>query len=427
MTTSILQSLPQGVKGELLTSQGSSVSVAYADSQFDDIQSKKSASSTLRVIKDGKLAVATSSKPNDEATLRENALEIAKFGTVIDHEFPGQADYAELDLVDDAVRAIDTKTMVEIAKDMITAITDYDPRIKAAADVTKTEQSVSLTNTAGFSGSYGKTGWSYYLGGQLVQGDDMLWLGEWVSGCDLRDNYEATKADVIKRFELAKTIVPFAAGSYPVIFAPGQVGYLVAPFLASLNGKAIMRDISPWKGKRGQQLLDKRITLIDDGTLPLHVSSVPFDREGVPTRRNTLIKQGVIQQEILDLQSGQALGLPSTGNGTLHGPNPHHVILSAGRQSIDAIRKNIDRGLIIFDTMGAWAGNPFGGNVSGTISLGLLIENGEIIGRVKDCMFSINTFKHFKDHLIATSLETKEDGRSTFPYVALDEVVISTQ
>ena len=425
--TSLLQSLPTGVQGELLTSKSSSQSISYADSQFEDIQNSRSLNATLRVIKDGKMALASSSKPNDEQTLLENALAIVKFGTEVKHEFPGPASYDELEIVDEAVTQVELPTMVDIAEDLVATLINYDSRIQVMAGVTREEQTVSLANTAGFSGGYRKTEWSYYLGGQLVQGDDMLWLGEWVTGANLRDNYSDVKADVIHRFERAKTIVPFNAGVYPVIFTPAQIGYLLEPFLASLNGKAIMRDISPWKGKRGAKLLDERINIIDDGTLPFCASSVPFDREGTPTRRNALIEKGVIKQEILDLQSGKALGLPSTGNGTLTGPQPHHVILSPGTESVAATRKSIDRGLIVFDSMGAWAGNPYGGNVSGTISLGLLIENGEVVGRVKDCMFSINSFKHFKDHLIALSKETKEDGSSTFPYVTLDEVVISTQ
>lgn len=423
----LLHSLPNGVQGELLTSKSSSLSVAYADSQFEDIKNSQARNTTLRLIKNGKMAVSSSSKPNDEQTLLKNAMDMVEFGTEVKHDFPEQANYLELELVDEAVTQVELSTMVDVAEDLVGALRDYDSRIQIVADVTRSEESVSLENTAGFSGTYRKTGWSYYLGGQLVQGDDMLWLGQWVAGANLRDDYAALKADVIHRFDRSKTVVPFEAGTYPVIFAPEQVAFLLEPFLASLNGKAIMRDISPWKGKRGAFVLDERLSIIDDGTLPFCASSVPFDREGTPTRRTVLIEQGVIKQEILDIQSGEALSLPSTGNGTLTGPRTHHVILSPGSDSVMTTRKSIDRGLIVLDSMGAWAGNPYSGNVSGTISLGLLIESGEVVGRVKDCMFSINSFRHFKDHLIATSSETREDCSSTYPYVTLDEVVISTR
>ncbi|HHW99029.1 MAG TPA: hypothetical protein GX738_05280, partial [Firmicutes bacterium] len=274
MMAELLQALPAGVQGELLTSRSSSLSVTYANSEFEDIKNNSSFNATLRVIKDGKMALSSSSKPRDEQTLVENALAVVKFGTEVKYNFPGAEPCQQVELVDSRVKEVELQTMVDIAEDLVAAVVDYDSRIKVMAGVTRQEQTVALANTTGFSGSYEKSGWYYYLGGQLVQGDDMLWLYEAVAGCDLRDNYAALKADVIHRFERAKSIVPFKAGTYPVIFAPSQVGYLLEPFLASLNGKAIMRDISPWKGKRGQQLLDERITIVDDGTLPLCASSV---------------------------------------------------------------------------------------------------------------------------------------------------------
>ncbi|NLY53219.1 MAG: TldD/PmbA family protein [Firmicutes bacterium] len=421
-----LQVLPVGVQGELHTQKSTTVNVTFKDSQFEDIKNRRSTKATLRVIRDGKLAMASSSKPGDHSSLVQNVLNIAKYGTRVEHQFPAAAHYQELKLVDDAVTQVDTKTMVAIAEDLVSAVRDYDPRIQVMAGVSRQQHTTSLINTAGFTGEYQKTVWSYYLGGQLVQGDDLLWLGDGVLGCNLREDYAALKQDIIQLFDNAKTVVPFQAGSYPVIFAPSEVSYLLAPFLASLNGKAVARDISPWKDKLGEQLLDPRITLVDDGTLPYAASSQPFDREGVPTRRNVLIDQGIAKQLLLDLQFARALGLESTGNGTLAGPSPHHVCLDPGSHSLADMQRQIQRGLIIFGTMGAWANNPYSGNVSGTISLGLLIEKGEVVGRVKDCMFSINSFKHFKDHLIAISRETKDEGSATLPYVALDEVVIST-
>ena len=110
---------------------------------------------------------------------------------------------------------------------------------------------------------------------------------------------------------------------------------------------------------------------------------------------------------LADLETAKQLGTKSTGNGSGRGPEPHRVILLPGDRSLEGLIAGIDLGVIIFSTMGAWTGNPFSGNVSGTIALGLKIVNGEIAGRVKNCMFSMNSFKHFKDHLIGFSKETK--------------------
>ncbi len=49
------------------------------------------------------------------------------------------------------------------------------------------------------------------------------------------------------------------------------------------------------------------------------------------------------------------------------------------------------------------AGNPYGGQVSGDISLGYKIEKGQIVGRIKDAMFSVNVFTDLRDNLVALS------------------------
>jgi predicted Zn-dependent protease len=83
------------------------------------------------------------------------------------------------------------------------------------------------------------------------------------------------------------------------------------------------------------------------------------------------------------------------------------------------------RGIIIDQTMGAWAGNPYAGTVTGNIALGYLVEDGKKVGRVKDCMFSLNVFSHLKSNLLALSKETKNLGSLILPYCLVGGVSIS--
>ncbi|MCK4863565.1 MAG: TldD/PmbA family protein, partial [Dehalococcoidales bacterium] len=47
--------------------------------------------------------------------------------------------------------------------------------------------------------------------------------------------------------------------------------------------------------------------------------------------------------------------------------------------------------------MGAEQGNILGGDFSGNVLLGYKVENGKIVGRVKDTMVSGNIYKMLKD------------------------------
>jgi PmbA protein len=430
----LLASLPTGVQGELRVSRVRTAGVRFANSEFEGTRETLHELQSLRVVKDGRMGAATSTKPGGGHELLEAALGAMKFGTAVPdgYAFPGPADVKPINLVSEDTRSAGFEQMIGVGEDLMGAMLAHDPRLRVMAGAERDEIELSLRNTAGFAGSYSKTVWSAGIGGQLIQGDDFLFHGESRARIDPHEDYAGLKREVIQVFDWAREVAPLSPGAYPVIFAPGEVMYLMIPFVACLNGKSFARGVSPLREKMGQQLLDPRFTLVDDGTLPGQPASLPFDREGVPTRRNVLVEAGVPKTLLLDLQTAAELNLPPTGNQTGAGPGAHHVMLEPGDTTLEQMIAGIDLGLIIFGSMGSWAGNPYSGNVSGTISLGLRIEKGKVAGRVKNCMFSVSAFDHFRDRLLGMSAETKSLGRglggaaATFPYVMLDGVVIST-
>jgi PmbA protein len=54
---------------------------------------------------------------------------------------------------------------------------------------------------------------------------------------------------------------------------------------------------------------------------------------------------------------------------------------------------DIKEGLVVEYLMGAGQGNTLGGDFSGNVLLGYKIENGKIVGRVKDTMVAGNVYK----------------------------------
>jgi PmbA protein len=75
--------------------------------------------------------------------------------------------------------------------------------------------------------------------------------------------------------------------------------------------------------------------------------------------------------------------------------------------------------------MGVQMGNVNGGEVTGNIELGYLIENGEIAGRVKDAMISLNIMDALKD--IVLSEETIWTDFLLSPYILIPNASISTK
>jgi len=62
-----------------------------------------------------------------------------------------------------------------------------------------------------------------------------------------------------------------------------------------------------------------------------------------------------------------------------------------------AMVKDMKEGLIVEGVMGAEQGNLLAGDFSGNVLLGYKVENGEVMGRVKDTMIAGNVFQVLKE------------------------------
>jgi len=420
--------LPNGASGELRVEHTKTQSVEFDGNKFEGINSADRISQTVRLLQDGKLSIASGSKPGGDAELIKQAADTVKYGSSHNVPFVGAANIAPMNLEDTST--LTAKEMIDITSGLVSDLRGLDDRLSVGASLNSTVSEVSLHTSNGFNHSYRKSVWTCSAYISLVQGDDNLGIYESQSKMGPSFDIKELKDTIAKNLEYAKNVAPFKAGAYPVIFTPSEVNYIINPVLASLNGMAVYRQVSPWSDKLGQALLDPRFTLIDDGALDNEWTSKPFDTEGTPTRRNVLVQNGRLENLLLDRKAAHLLGKESTGNAGSAGPSPNHLRLAAGNKPLEELIRSIDYGLLIGDTMGAWSGNPYSGIVTGTISMGLAIEKGQIVGRVKDCMFTINAFEHLRKHLIDCSAEMKPNGfmsNNLFPYVMLDEVVISTK
>src|SRR5262249_44558174 len=82
----------------------------------------------------------------------------------------------------------------------------------------------------------------------------------------------------------------------------------------AVHGMMIYRHESFLAGKLGQQVAAENVTVIDDGTFPGLFGSSPFDDEGVPSRRTTVIEGGVLKSYLLNSYAARKLGMKTTGN-----------------------------------------------------------------------------------------------------------------
>jgi PmbA protein len=162
---------------------------------------------------------------------------------------------------------------------------------------------------------------------------------------------------------------------------------ILGGILRAINGERVLQGASFLADKVGTAILPAHVTLIDDGIRSRGLASVPFDGEGVPTQKRTIVDAGVLSGYMYNTAAASRAGTESTGNATrrgfssLPGIGAHAFYMADGSASPEEIIKSTRRGLLLKQVTG-YGINPVSGNFSGGAA-GFWIENGEIAFPVK--------------------------------------------
>jgi PmbA protein len=376
--------------------------VQFEANRLKHIQTKQSTSVALRIIKEGRVGYASTTDPNDIKRLVADAAETAQFGVQARFGLPEKTKYPEIAVFDSNVESIPVEKMIALGEELIALITKHTPDIICEAMVAKDIISFKLVNSSGGEASYKKSVFSLSLWGSLIRGMDMLFVGESQSSCHPITTPREVADVVLQQLELAKNQASAPTKQLPVIFTPRGVASAIIPSLAmAFNGKIVLQGASPIGNKLGQRVFDSKLSLWDDPTLAYRPNSRPADDEGVPSQRTPLIEGGRVANFFYDLQTAALANTKSTGNGNRNGglpsPSPTTLTIAPGEVSFDDMVSDIKEGLVIEQLMGAEQGNILGGDFSGNVLLGFKIENGKIVGRVKNTMVSGNVYQVLKE------------------------------
>jgi predicted Zn-dependent protease len=123
----------------------------------------------------------------------------------------------------------------------------------------------------------------------------------------------------------------------------------------------------------GHPILDPRLHLLDDGTVPGSLRTRAFDDRGVTPVPLTLLREGKLDARYLDPSTARSLDTRATGHAWEDGLAPNNLILRAGTRSATAILSEIDTPVVQVDDLFDWSGfdlltgrfrAPFGGHLS---------------------------------------------------------------
>jgi TldD protein len=173
-------------------------------------------------------------------------------------------------------------------------------------------------------------------------------------------------------------------GRMPVVISSEAGGTMIHEAIGhGLEADLAQQGLSVYSKKIGQQVASTAITVIDDATLPNKRGSFSFDDEGTPSKRNVLVKDGILQGYMYDRYTAMVDKTSSTGNGRResyeHKPVPRmtNTFIAPGSLSQDEVIRSVNKGMIV-RKMGGGQVNTVTGDFVFEVQEGYIIENGMI-------------------------------------------------
>ncbi|MBA3503796.1 MAG: TldD/PmbA family protein [Deltaproteobacteria bacterium] len=394
---------------EVLVRDGSELTAKVRLGEPELVQEAGSRALGLRVLRGGKRAVTYTSD------LRREALEAlcAETVTLADYAEPDEyamppdpsllaKDVPELDLYDPSVAEVDAAWALKEAINGEAAARGHDKRVTNSEGATwsRVLGATAFATSGGFVGGYRGSYASLVVEPLCDDTTDP-------ENPKKRTGYWWTASRFMKDLELAEAVGIEAArrtvatlGSRKVetqecaiVFDPEVARSIVGTIFSVANGSSFWRKSSYLVGKEGQLIASPLVTITDDPLIPRAPGSKPFDGDGLPTRRNTVVTAGVLNPVLCDVYSARKLGRASTGSagrgiGGNPGPTTTNLVMQAGTMKRDELLKSTGRGLYVTSLMG-FGFNPVTGDFSRGAQ-GFWIEGGELTFPVSEITIAAN-------------------------------------
>jgi predicted Zn-dependent protease len=174
-------------------------------------------------------------------------------------------------------------------------------------------------------------------------------------------------------------------------------------------------------GKMGQKVCDDSFTLWDDAA-DARGLALPFDWEGVPAQRLSLIKEGRLKDLAYDSRSAAKEGRASSGHAPSHIPGyesrwpaPTHLFVAGGHTPRDELVASVERGVLVTRFHYTHCPDPQRVIATGTTRDGtFLIEGGRITRALRNLRFTQSVLDAFSNiQAVSSTPELHRDWWST--------------
>lgn len=196
-----------------------------------------------------------------------------------------------------------------------------------------------------------------------------------------------------KALRLLKADLP-PSGKFPVIMDPELTGVFIHEALGhAAEADLILQNDSILKGKIGTQIGSSNVTIIDDATMDAF-GYYAYDSEGVKTRENILVQDGILVSLLSSRETAAQLNITPSGNArSAIGDQPivrmSNTYLKPDDYEFDEMIEDMNTGIYLRGSRGGQV-DTGKGVFQFNAAESFMIENGEVSQPLRDVSLSGN-------------------------------------
>jgi predicted Zn-dependent protease len=405
---------------EAIIAAGTNALTRFANNAIHQNVAERSAQLSVRVQMDGRTARATTNRLND-ASIRQVVEESVAL-TKLQEPDPAMLPMAEAAAASPLERW-DAGTASASPEDRAHAVAEAIALVEAAgqtaAGIYSTGEAVTaILNSRGVCAYYPETMANFSI--TAMAADSSGWAKG--SACQCGDLDCAGMARAARdKAAGSRAPVELPPGAYTVILEPAAVLDLVGQMFGDFSATAVADGRSFLCDRIGQKLFGENITIYDDAWHALQAGA-PFDGEGLPRRRLTLVDRGVVREVAYCRQAAHAAGVEPTGHGfplpNEFGEAPMNIVLAGGKTALEDMIASTERGILVTRLWYIREVDPYEKIMTGMTRDGtFLIESGRVVGGVRNFRFN-QGLPEMLSNVEVLSPAVRASGEEAFDMVA---------
>ncbi|MCJ7429127.1 MAG: TldD/PmbA family protein [Candidatus Nanohaloarchaeota archaeon QJJ-5] len=403
---------------EVYAETENTIEATVSDGNLDSVQSDTSKGVGVRALVDNTVGFAYTTDPARVRDTAQRAIKLARLSQFEQISFPVAGTYPSIPGLFDEETA--DLTQADIAEQLNTAVSAHDTAFPEG-QVARTTGTSYIRNSAGMEAKQDETYFVSYLSAN-AHGRSKYWFDAARSRFDV----SAVANEAVDLVEAYDETEPMNDGVYDIVLTPfAQYQIFSGILYPAFNADRVQRGKSHYEGMKGEKVASEGLSIIDDRRKEEGVRSRPFDREGTPAQRTTLIDDGVLSNFLYDIQRAEKESVESTGNasgGYKSFPTiePSNITLEGSQDSLTSP----DDTVVIHSVSGVHTANETSGDFSLNLDTAYRGAGKDRVG-LEGGLFVGNVFELLESFAFFTGDRRTIDSLTTRPAVFKDQKLVN--